>query len=138
MKKQLIIFGAAEQAEICNFYFEKDSNYQVRSFVVDDELMDATTFAKLPIVAWSEATKHYPSDKFECFVALGYTKVNKVRRAIFEKVKAAGYSCPSYVSSKAVVLNNNEIGENCLILRTIQSNHLFRLVQTQQFGVGII
>lgn len=122
LKKQLIIFGAAEQAEICNFYFERDSDYKVVSFVIDDELIGASSFAGLPIIAWSEATKLYPAKDFDCFVALGYTKVNQARKLVYEKVKEAGYSCPSYLSSKAVVLNDRSVGDNCLILEnnTIQ------------------
>lgn len=120
--KKLVIFGAAEQAEVSHFYFQNDSSYMVEGFIVDDEYFAASSMKGLPIVPWSLALQTFPPNKFDCFVALGYSKVNLARKAAYEKVKEAGYVCPSYISSKAVTFGDLVVGDNCLILEhnTIQ------------------
>jgi sugar O-acyltransferase (sialic acid O-acetyltransferase NeuD family) len=114
--RKLVIFGAAEQAEVSYFYFQNDSSYTVMGFIVDDEYVENSHFNGLPVVPWSLALQTFPPEEFECFVALGYSKVNLARKASYEKVKEAGYTCPSYVSSKAVTFSNLVLGDNCLIL----------------------
>ena len=116
MKKKMVIFGAAEQAEVSHYYFENDSNYVVEGFIVDDEYFESSNFHGLPVIPWSLALQAFPPTEYDCFVALGYTKVNVARKEIYEKVKKAGYQCPSYVSSSAVTFNDLVLGDNCLIL----------------------
>jgi len=116
MKRRIVIFGAAEQAEVSNYYFQNDSIYTVEGFIVDDEYFRDSNFNGLPVIPWSLALQTFPPEEFDCFVALGYSKVNAARKEIYEKVKKAGYQCPSYISSKAVIFNNLVIGDNCLIL----------------------
>jgi sugar O-acyltransferase (sialic acid O-acetyltransferase NeuD family) len=42
--------------------------------------------------------------------------VNQARREVYFECKAAGYRLVSYVSSKALVLEDVPIGENCFVL----------------------
>jgi sugar O-acyltransferase (sialic acid O-acetyltransferase NeuD family) len=114
--KKLVIFGAAEQAEISHYYFRNDSPYKVEGFVIDDEFIKDSSFLGLPVIPWSMAGKIFPPSEFDCFVALGYSKVNMARKEIYEKVKLAGYHCPSYISKQAVTFGNLVLGDNCLIL----------------------
>jgi sugar O-acyltransferase (sialic acid O-acetyltransferase NeuD family) len=122
MRKKMVIFGAAEQAEVSHYYFDRDSQYEVMGFIVDDDYLQESVFLGLPVAPWSQALQIYPPSEFECFVALGYTKVNVARKEIYSKVRKSGYKCPTYVSSRAVILNDSNIGDNCLILEnnTIQ------------------
>ncbi len=43
-------------------------------------------------------------------------RLNYNRAKIYQEVKQLGYKCASYVSSKAFVWHNVQIGENCFIL----------------------
>lgn len=56
------------------------------------------------------------------FVAISYSKLNQIRKDKFLEAKQKGYFCPSFVSSKATILNDGAIGENCFIFEdnTIQ------------------
>ncbi len=112
----MVIFGAAEQAEVTHYYFENDSSYKVEGFIVDDEYFESSGFKGLPVIPWSLARQSFPPEEFDCFVALGYSKVNVARKEVYEKVKKVGYLCPTYVSSRAVTFNDLVIGDNCLIL----------------------
>jgi sugar O-acyltransferase (sialic acid O-acetyltransferase NeuD family) len=67
------------------------------------------------VVAFDEVTQIYPPDRYVFFVALGYSKLNQIRKEKYLAVKALGYEMVSYISSRASVLTE-DIGENCFIL----------------------
>jgi len=121
-KRDLVLFGSSEIAELAHFYFSHDSDYRIAAFTVDDAFVVEDTFCGLPIVPWSEAQTRFGPETHDCHVALSYMKLNRLRQAKFEQVKAAGYTLPSYVCSKSVSWPDLEMGENCFILenQTIQ------------------
>lgn len=123
MAKNLIIFGVGEIAELAHYYFLHDSDFdRIAAFSVDGAYIKETTFCGLPVVPFEEMENLYDPAHFEFFVALSYSKLNLIRRRKYEEVKSLGYRVPSYISSKATVLNGGNIGENCFILEdnTIQ------------------
>lgn len=122
MKKPLVIFGSGDIAQLANFYFTTDSNYQVVAFTVDSAYLSDATFCDLPVVPFDEVVRLYPPDRHEMFAALSYSKLNAVRKDKYLTAKALGYRLASFVSSHATVLNEGRIGENCFILEdnTIQ------------------
>ncbi|MBI4921074.1 MAG: acetyltransferase [Devosia nanyangense] len=122
MKTPLVIFGAAQIAELAHSYFSHDSEYDPVAFAVDREFRDAETLAGLPVVPLDELAAAYPPQSHAAFVALSYSRLNAVRREKYLALKAMGYRMASYVSSRATVLNDGRIGENCFILEdnTIQ------------------
>lgn len=115
-KKDLLIFGGGEIALLARYYFDHDSQFCVKAFVVDDEFVDADTLDGLPVVALSECSKKYPASNYFMHVALSYSKLNSVRQAKYLAAKSSGYSLVSYISTNAVISQSAEIGENCFIL----------------------
>lgn len=122
MKKSLVIFGSGDIAQLAHFYFSTDSAYEVVAFTVDAAYLTSTTFCGLPVVPFEEINKQYPPEQYEFFVALSYSKLNAVRKEKYLAAKAIGYRLASFISSRATVLNEGRIGENCFIFEdnTIQ------------------
>lgn len=122
MKKSLIIFGAGDIAQLAHYYFTKDSGYEVVAFAVDAAYVTANEFCGLPVVPFEELAGRYSPIKHDLFVALSYSKLNQVRKEKYLAAKALGYRIASYVSSRATILNDGKIGENCFVLEdnTIQ------------------
>lgn len=116
MKKKLIIFGKTELAELANFYFTNDSNYNVVGFTVDKEYINEDTFLNLPLVPFEEVENHFPVEEYEMFIAIGYTKINSIRKEKFEKAKLKGYKLASYISSKSTTWPGLVVGENTFIM----------------------
>jgi len=116
MKRRLVIFGAKQIAEVCAFYFDHDSDYEVVAFTVDGEFLDASTFARRPVVPFDEAAHTYPPDSHDLFVAVSYQKMNSVREAKYAAARAIGYRLAHYVSSKAVTWPTLSIGENSFVM----------------------
>lgn len=122
MKKPLVIFGSGDIAELAHYYFSTDSNYEVVAFTVDANYIKESEFCGLPVVAFEDVAKNYPPDSYDFFVALSYSKLNAVRKEKFLAAKEMGYKLVSFISSRATVLNEGRIGENCFIFEdnTIQ------------------
>lgn len=122
MKKSLVIFGSGDIAELAYFYFCSDSAYKVVAFTVDLAYLTETTFCGLPVIAFEELTTHFAPEQCDIFVALSYSKLNTIRKEKYLAAKTLGYHLASFISSRATVLNEGHIGENCFIFEdnTIQ------------------
>jgi sugar O-acyltransferase (sialic acid O-acetyltransferase NeuD family) len=66
----------------------------------------------------------HPPETHQTFVALSSQQLNRVRRRLYELVKAQGFTCASYVSSRAFVWHNVKVGENCMIFESNVLQHL--------------
>jgi len=113
---KLVICGVGETAILAYEYFTKDSSYDVCAFAVNKEFKNSKRFLGLPIIEIEEIEKTYPPDKFCAFVAVSSNRLNRDRAGLFMDLKKRGYSFASYISSRAFVWDNVEIGENCFIL----------------------
>lgn len=122
MKPRLVIFGTGDIAQLAHFYFRSDSACEVVAFTVDSAYLTDATFCGLPVVAFEEVSRLYPPGEYQLFVALSYSGLNIVRKEKYLAARALGYTLASYVSSRATVLNDGRIGENCFIFEdnTIQ------------------
>jgi sugar O-acyltransferase (sialic acid O-acetyltransferase NeuD family) len=116
MKRKLVIFGAKQIAEVCAFYFDHDSEYEVVAFTVDGEFLDDSTLAGRPVVPFEEITSIYPPGSHDLFVAVSYQKMNQVRADKCTAARAGGYTLARYVSSKAITWSTLSIGENTFVM----------------------
>jgi sugar O-acyltransferase (sialic acid O-acetyltransferase NeuD family) len=114
--KPLVIFGAADIAELAHYYFSTDSEYQVVAFTVDPAYITKKEFCGLPVVSFEDVVQCYSPATHELFVALSYSKLNAVRKERYLAAKALGYRLASYISSRSTILNEGKIGDNCFIL----------------------
>ncbi|KQR18004.1 MULTISPECIES: acetyltransferase [Xanthomonas] len=115
LRKPLVIVGAGEFAQIACEYFQHDSDYDVVAFSVERDFLLRPTLAELPVVAYEELEQRYPPDQYAVFVAIPATKLNRLRMRFFEDVVRRGYRCATYISSRAFVWRNAQIGANSFI-----------------------
>lgn len=115
MKKPLIVFGAAETAELAHFYFARDSEHDLVAFCVDGAFLREDSFCGLPVIAFEELSQDFAPEDHALFVAVGYTRMNDLRAEKLAAAEAAGYGVTSYVSSRATVLNDGRIGPNAFV-----------------------
>lgn len=122
LKKKIIIVGAASNAKLAAFYFDRDTDYEVCAFCVDKEYLNNKVFYSKPVVNIESIEKKYPPKEFSAFVAVGYNKMNSVREKLYLKVKNLGYNLPNYISPHCSFFTDEKIGDNNFILEdnTIQ------------------
>jgi sugar O-acyltransferase (sialic acid O-acetyltransferase NeuD family) len=112
---EVLIFGDGQIAEIVFHYLTHDSDHEIVGFVVDTPEPGATQCG-LPIFPFKDIEERFPPAEFRMFVALAYRDLNRVRAGKYYEAKAKGYELISYVSSKAGIVGDVSIGDNCLIL----------------------
>lgn len=116
MSRKLVIFGARQIAEVCAFYFDRDSDYEVVAFTVDGQFLEEATFAGRPVVASEEIAGTCAPGTHDMFVALGYGQMNQLRAEKYRAAKAMGYHLAQYVSSKAMTWPGLSLGDNSFIM----------------------
>jgi sugar O-acyltransferase (sialic acid O-acetyltransferase NeuD family) len=120
---KVIIFGVQDFASLAHFYLKHDSDHEVMAFSVNEEyLPPEKTLEGLPVVAFERVAEIYDPAEYRFFAPMSHKKMNQLRAGVYAQIKAKGYGMISYVSSKATVFAQQEIGENCFILEdnTIQ------------------
>lgn len=122
MSGDLVIVGDRVFAEIAYEYFTHDSPYDVVAFSVEREYIQGDTFCGLPMVAFEDLERLYEPGRTSVYVAITYGQLNRVRTRLADAAKAKGFALASYVSSRAFVWRNVELGEHCFIFEdnTIQ------------------
>ena len=121
-KEEVVIVGDSAFAQIAYEYFTHDSIYRVAGFSVDKDFLKKERLFGLPVVPFETIEKRFKPNNFKIFVAITYAKLNRLRERFYLEAKEKGYSLVSYVSSKAFVWRNVEIGENSFVFEdnTIQ------------------
>lgn len=114
--KKILIVGDSAFAEVAYECFTHDSEYEVVGFAVESKYLEKSQLFGLPIVPLETIEYHFSPEDVEFFAALVYTQLNRLRTRLYETVKAKGYKPASYISSKAFVWHNVQIGEHCFIL----------------------
>lgn len=117
IKKRLVIFGTGEFARLAGFYFMNDSPYKVVAFsATADRIAEGNkTFMGHPVVPFEGIETAYPPDDHHMFIAVGYKDMNEIRARFYNETKAKGYTLASYVSSKASIMWETKVGDNCIV-----------------------
>ena len=120
--RRLVIVGDSLFAEIALEYFTHDSDYEVVGFSVEEAYRERETFHGLPVHPFEALEEHVEVGEHSVFAALTYAKLNRVRQRLAGEAKAKGFALASYVSSRAFVWRNVELGEHNFIFEdnTIQ------------------
>ncbi len=116
MTKPLIIFGTGDIAQLAHYYFTRDAGRTIAGFTVDQAFVTASSFCDLPVVPFETVQDHFPPQHHDMFIALSYARLNQLRREKYLDAKTRGYALASYISSRATVLNDYQIGDNCFLL----------------------
>jgi sugar O-acyltransferase (sialic acid O-acetyltransferase NeuD family) len=118
MARPLVIIGAGEFAQIACEYFQHDSDYHVIAFSVERDYLSQPSLAGRPVVAYESLPELYPPDEVDAFVAIPASQLNRLRTRFYQDAKRKGYRLATYVSSRAFVWRNAELGENSFIFES--------------------
>jgi sugar O-acyltransferase (sialic acid O-acetyltransferase NeuD family) len=114
-RDKLIIVGDSAFAEIAYEYFTYESDCEVVAFSVEKAFLKRKELFGLPIVPFEDLEELYDPKTHKIFVALTYRELNAVRTRLYKEAQRKGFKPISYISPRAFVWRNVEIGENCFI-----------------------
>ena len=104
--KDVVIFGTGNIAELAAYYLTRDAGRRLAGFTVDAAYVTKSSWNGHPLVAWEDVEERFPPDGADVFVAVSYTKLNKLRRDKLAEARAKGYGIASYVSSRATTFGD--------------------------------
>ncbi|MGD0405364.1 MAG: acetyltransferase [Candidatus Bathyarchaeia archaeon] len=111
--------GDGETAEIAYEYFTSDSNYEIVAFSAEKSFIKKQALFGLPVIPFEEIEQFFDPKDHKAFVAISFTQLNRLRTRLFNIAKNKGYTLCSYLSPKAFIGKNVEIGENCFIFENV-------------------
>jgi sugar O-acyltransferase (sialic acid O-acetyltransferase NeuD family) len=114
--RKLVIFGAANFADLVHYYFTHDSPYAVAAFTVDARYLKEAAFHGLPVVPFEEVEQRFAPDTHDMFVALGLANLNRARAAKVAEAEGKGYRLAGFVSSKARVAPELHAPPNAMVM----------------------
>jgi sugar O-acyltransferase (sialic acid O-acetyltransferase NeuD family) len=113
--RRLIVVGDSLFGEIAHEYFEGDSDYDVVAFAVESAYRTRDAFRGLPVLPFETLAQELDPASHSVYCAITYGQVNRLRARLARESKAKGYALASYVSSRAFVWRNVEIGEHTFV-----------------------
>ena len=113
--RRLVIIGDSAFAQVAFEYFSVDTPYEVVAFAAEREHLKRNELFGLPVVAFEDLPLLYPPREHSFYAALVYTESNRLRARLFRAAKGMGYSPASYVSPRAFVWRNAELGEHVFV-----------------------
>jgi sugar O-acyltransferase (sialic acid O-acetyltransferase NeuD family) len=114
-ERPVVIFGTGSFAQVAAVYLGKDSPREVVAYTVDGEYLESDALTGLPVIAFEDLLHSHPPDRVDLLVATGFRGVNTVRHEIYKRCKQAGYRFVSYVSSRAMIMSDHDVGENTFV-----------------------
>ncbi|MBX9685605.1 MAG: acetyltransferase [Candidatus Obscuribacterales bacterium] len=113
---KLILFGAAPLTRLLHYYIAESGIYDVCGFVVDERFKKADEFCAKPLVSVEKLLDVFPPKQYKMLVAVGYNKLNEIRKEKYLQMKAMGYELVNFVHPSNIIASNVKIGENTIIL----------------------
>jgi sugar O-acyltransferase (sialic acid O-acetyltransferase NeuD family) len=113
--RPVVVFGNQLSASLAWYCLTHDSPYRVAAFTVDRAYVSSPHFESLPLVPFEDLQERYPPQDYRLIVPMGYQLINGVRRSRYEAAKERGYAFVNYISGRASVWPDLQVGENVLI-----------------------
>jgi len=118
MKTNIIIIGSGKIAEVVAYYVDTASDYEICAFSCDAAFLHNDHYLGRPCVALDKIVEQFPPSKYKAFVALGYQRLNALRREKYIWAKEQGYELVSYINPNSNAPSDMQYGDNCLVLES--------------------
>lgn len=115
MKEKLLIFGISEYSEYLFQTIKKEGIIDVIGFTVDKEHFSTNEYNNLPVFVFEDLPREVDMSYCGILITVGYTRMNQVRKDIYDKCKTLGYKISTYISSRAIC-DSDSVGEGCIIM----------------------
>jgi sugar O-acyltransferase (sialic acid O-acetyltransferase NeuD family) len=112
---KVVIFGSGDFARIAERYLDLDSPHEVVGFTVHADYVDRHELNGKPVFPFEDLSERHPPGETAMLVAIGFSKTNQARAAVYDECKALGYELITYISSKAMFWPDVPIGDNCFV-----------------------
>ena len=134
--KNLIIFGNSIFAELAIYYFSKFSDYKICFISSDKKYIKKKYFNGIPQIPFEKAIKK-DNKEYQVYIAIGYSKMNKLREDFYKKFKLKGFKMANFIHPKASNFSK-KIGDNNFIMENVSLNPFTKIGNNNIFWSGNI
>ena len=110
----LLIHGTGSQGKLLFSEMQYDSEYCVTAFVCDDKYYSSADFMGKPVFKLSQIEQHFSPDDIKVISAGTYSSLRE-RYNSYLNIKNKGYKFINFISKKAIVAQDIDLGENNII-----------------------
>lgn len=120
MPKQVLLWGSGEVATVLMHLIRETGLFEVVGFCVDDEVWESGMEVNgIEVIKLSEAVAKFPPDKVGIMAAVGFKRLNRVRREVLDKLISLEYKPVSFIHPTAYVSPSVELGRHVLIMPNV-------------------
>lgn len=116
---KIIIVGNGICAIMMKHYIEDTDFGEVCGFTVDEQYIKDATIECVPVIASKDILTICPPQDYKLILAIGYSKMGDVRKALFRKYKEMGYTFLNFIHPSAIISKRTNIGEGNIILEGV-------------------
>lgn len=117
MPRNLIIVGTGDFAELWLYYLQQHfREYTVKAFAVDRAYIRRDSLQGIPVVPFESITQTHPPEWYDVLVAIGYKRMNDIRKEKILQCLTMGYNLPNFVHPTAWMEEDVRLGRGNLIL----------------------
>lgn len=117
LPRNLIIIGSGDFAELWAYYVKEHfKDYTLKAFSVDRAYIQQDTVEGLPVVAFETLAQTHPPQEYDLLVAIGYKRMNQIRKDKILQCLKMGYNLPNFVHPTAYLERDVRMGRGNLIL----------------------
>ena len=119
---KLIIVGTGPFAQVARDYFDQLTDFEVVGFACHRQYRESESMYGLPLYELEVLPENHPPRDCQAFVAIGYSKMNKIRQSVYEEILGMGYHCPTFDHPNVSIWSSTQLGNNVFIFEdnTIQ------------------
>ena len=110
--RNLVIFGDTPFAERLFKYIKLEGKDKVIAFTQEKSFISKVELQGCPVIPFEELATI--DTDFEIILGIGYSKMNQLKRKVYNLCVNNGYKVATYISSKAVVYTE-DIRDGCFI-----------------------
>lgn len=111
----VVIYGKGDFAKLVLHYLEKDSNYNVVGFCVDEKYIGEGFYLEYPVYNVDKISNELDVNDMVFFVAVGYSSM-VARKKMFDKAQSLGFKFINIICEGASIDNSAELGTNNIFM----------------------
>lgn len=115
LRKPLIVFGCGAMSGHLISCLNHDSDLVVEACTVNNSYMHNCTFEGYPVYPFEDLADQFAPQDYEIILPISNHKINGIRKERVEQAKAMGFSISSYISSKASIWPDAQLGKHMMI-----------------------
>ncbi len=117
MARQVLIWGTGEVANVLVHLIHETELFDVVGLCVDNEFWrDGMKVCGIDVMRFNEAIDKFPPNEVEVMVAVGFKRLNGVRREILDRFISLGYSPVSFIHPSSYIAPSVRLGRHVLIM----------------------